>query len=206
VKFKKNGVYWLTPSGISDTRKLVSLAGEVLNGGVCMVQYREKSLTNKKRYDQALQLKKICAAYNVPFIVNDCLELAQSINADGVHIGKEDSSLELARSALGEKKIIGVSCYNDLDKAKKIVRNGADYIALGRFHPSKTKPNAPTCSLEILKNAANKISIPIIAIGGINLDNAPNLIRHGATHIAIIDAISKAKCSYLATKRLSKLF
>ncbi len=191
---------------MKNTKKLTALTREILNGGACMVQYREKDLNTEEKYHQALQLKKLCAAYKVPFIINDCIKLTQVANADGIHIGKSDSSLKLARKVLGPKKIIGVSCYNDLDEAEKMVRDGADYIAFGSFHVSATKPDAPICSTKTLKEAAKKFSIPIIAIGGINLGNANDLISHGATHVAIIDAISSAACPYLATKRLSRLF
>jgi thiamine-phosphate pyrophosphorylase len=206
VNFGKNGVYWLTPSGIEDTKKLILLTRQVLNGGASMVQYRQKSLNYPKKRHQALQLKKICAAYKVPFIINDSVDLALAVDADGVHIGKSDSSLKTARDNLGEHKIIGVSCYNDIDRAQHMLDNGANYIAFGRFYPSLTKPEAPMCSLEVLKVARKKFSSSIVAIGGINLDNASNLIINGATHIAVVDAISKAKCPYVATKRLSGLF
>lgn len=203
---EKNGVYWLTPSGMKNTKNLTSLTRDILNGGARMVQYREKVLNAEEKYHQALQLKKLCAAYRVPFIINDCIELTRAVDADGIHIGKSDSSLKLARKALGPKKIIGVSCYNNLDEAEKMVHAGADYIAFGSFHASITKPDAPICSTRTLKEAAKKFSIPIVAIGGINLGNASNLISHGATHVAIIDAISSAACPYIATKRLSGLF
>jgi thiamine-phosphate pyrophosphorylase len=206
VKFKKNGVYWLTPSGIEDTKKLISLTRQVLSGGACMVQYRQKNLNHLQRRNQALRLKEVCAAHKVPFIINDSIELALTVNADGVHIGKSDSTLKAARDKLGEHKIIGVSCYNDIDRASEMFDNGADYVAFGRFYPSLTKPEAPPCSSEILKVAQEKFSSAVVAIGGINLDNASKLINNGATHIAIIDAISKAKCPYVATKRLSGLF
>jgi thiamine-phosphate pyrophosphorylase len=206
VKFKKTGVYWLTPSGVEDTKALISLSRKVLSGGACMVQYRQKNLNLPQRRHQALQLKKVCAAHKVPLIINDSIELALSVDADGVHIGKSDSSLKTARDNLGEHKIIGVSCYNDIDRAKDMLDNGADYVAFGRFYASITKPKAAMCSPDVLKAAREIFSTAIVAIGGINLDNASTLIRNGATHIAIVDTISKAECPYIATKRLSGLF
>lgn len=206
MKFRKNGVYWLTPSNIRDTKKLVSLARQVMSGGASIVQYRQKNLNTSEKHHQALQLKKVCAAYRVPFIINDSVDLALAVDADGVHIGKSDSSLKTARDNLGDHKIIGVSCYNDIDRAQDMLDNGADYVAFGRFYPSLTKPEAPMCSPEVLKVAGEQFSSSIVAIGGINLDNASYLINNGATHIAIVDTISQAKCPYVATKRLSGLF
>ena len=206
MKFRKNGVYWLTPSDIEDTKKLVSLARQVVSGGASMVQYRQKNLNSSQKNHQALQLKKVCTAYKVPFIINDSIDIALAVDADGVHIGKSDSSLKIARDNLGDQKIIGVSCYNDINRAQDMLDNGADYVAFGRFYPSQTKPEAPMCSPEVLKVAGKQFSSSIVAIGGINLDNASKLINNGATHIAIVDAISKAKCPYVATKRLSGLF
>lgn len=199
-----SGVYALTPE-CADTFKLLQMVEAALKGGVAAVQYREKSGDVALRHEQASELLSLCHRYHVPLIINDDLRLADLVEADGVHLGREDARLKEARIILGSEKIIGASCYQDVELAMQAVAEGADYVAFGSFYSSPTKPQAARAPLQLLHDA-NRLSVPVVAIGGITLENAPMLIEAGADAIAVITALFDAPDIEKAAQTLNQLF
>ena len=199
------GLYVITPD-VADTATLLAMTNEALDGGAEVVQYRNKAADTSLRIKQASLLADLCRQAAVPFIINDYPDLAVELDADGVHLGKEDVSIAEARRRLGHEKIIGVSCYNELEHALEAERQGADYIAFGAFFASATKPGAKAAGLDLLLQAKQTLHIPVVAIGGINLTNAAELIRHGADALAIIDAVFGARNVRYAAEKISRLF
>ncbi|HNC85697.1 MAG TPA: thiamine phosphate synthase [Agitococcus sp.] len=161
---------------------------QALIGGAKLIQYRDKSTNTAKRLHEAQQLKALCQRYNVPLIINDDLELAVQLGV-GVHLGQQDGSIALARQRLGQDAIIGATCHNSLEFAKQAATQGASYLAFGAFYPSSTKPLAQAAALQTLTQAKQLFSLPVVAIGGINLDNARPLIDAGADYLAVISDI-----------------
>lgn len=181
------GLYAVTPD-ILDTLCLSNMVKSAILGGANVVQYRNKLADNTLQLKQALALKKLCLAYAVPFIVNDHVALALEVNADGVHLGATDGEINQARKALGANKIIGASCYADLQLAEQAVQDGANYVAFGACFASSTKPNAPVANPIVFKNA-RYLNVPLVAIGGITLQNIATLKVAGADAFAVISAL-----------------
>jgi thiamine-phosphate pyrophosphorylase len=179
------GLYAITPSDHLLPR-LSALVGSALAGGVRFVQYRNKFAPQPLRRAQAAELLRICRAAEAKLIVNDDLWLAIEIGADGVHLGRDDGNIEMARQALGGRRILGVSCYDDLDRAEAAAAAGADYIAVGSVFASATKPEATRASLELVSEAKRKLDVPVAAIGGITLNNVRDVIDAGADMVAVI--------------------
>jgi thiamine-phosphate pyrophosphorylase len=175
------GLYAITPD-TADTEALARKVEQALKAGVVMLQYRNKMISKDKRLLQAKQLAPLARGYGVPFIVNDDVEIALVVGANGVHLGKDDGDLALARSKLAGK-ILGASCYDKLENARAAIQAGADYIAFGSMFPSPTKPEAVRAPLSLFKN---DLGVPLCAIGGITLDNAPALIAAGASLLAVL--------------------
>ena len=182
------GLYAVTPD-IADTADLVTKVEAALAGGACFLQYRNKAADATLRFAQAQSLLAVCRKYRVPLIINDDLALAIALDADGVHLGAEDGSLATARSQLGPDKLLGASSYNRLEIALAAVRDGANYVAFGSFFASGVKPGAVRAPLELLREAKRQLPVPVAAIGGITLDNAPQLVAAGADSVAVISAL-----------------
>jgi len=192
LKFSKSsskiqGLYAITDPELIPDNKLISSIEQAILGGARVIQYRNKTASKEIQQQQARQLSVLCKQHKVCFIINDDARLAHAVQADGVHVGKEDGKIADARQLLGNQAIIGVSCYNQLENAQRAITLGADYIAFGRFFPSKTKPQAIQADPTLLKQAAAQLHVPIVAIGGINRDNAQQLIQYGADSIAVIN-------------------
>ena len=183
------GLYLITPDEPDSTRLLARVAA-VLPFASCL-QYRNKRADSGQREEQALALRALCRGVGVPLIINDDAVLAAKINADGVHLGEHDGDIAAARALLGDDGIVGVSCYDELDRAEIAARAGADYIAFGAFFPSPTKPGARRASPDLLQSAA-RFSLPRVAIGGITPDNARPLIDAGADLLAVISGVFDA--------------
>jgi len=164
---KLTGLYAITDATQNDPQQLITDVEQALLGGARIIQYRDKTTQHDQRCDTARQLRKLTRQHDALFIINDDVNLASNSHADGVHLGCDDVPVSAARAQLGPDAIIGVSCYNDFSLAKKTARHGADYIAFGRFFPSRTKPDAIQASIETLKMAKHELDIPIVAIGGI---------------------------------------
>lgn len=200
-----SGLYAITPEQL-DTGLLLAQVSEVLAGGAGVVQYRSKSNDVALLHEQASELLALCRRFSVPLIVNDNLRLADLIGADGVHLGREDASLREARVVLGSNRIVGVSCYGDLELARQAERNGADYVAFGSCFPSGTKPDAPRVSLDVLHAASLALHIPIVAIGGITVDNVSSLRDVGVDAVAVISALFDVPDRALAASQFVQHF
>lgn len=199
------GVYAITPD-CANTTDLLHRVRLALTGKVRILQYRNKSANTAQRLEQAQALRKLTREFGTTFIVNDDIQLASHVDADGVHLGAADDSVDTARAALGIHKIIGVSCYNRLSLAHDAVHAGADYVAFGAFFPSTIKPNAEVADIELLQQARVELAVPLVAIGGITLHNAASLVQAGADALAVISALFDAEDIMTTAKKLSKLF
>lgn len=178
---------------------------EALDGGITLFQFREKgkgALTGEKRLTFAKKLQALCKEYDVPFIVNDDVELAIELGADGVHIGQDDEGIEMVRMKMGDK-IVGVSAHT-IEEACFAIEKGADYLGIGPIFQTSTKVDAKavqgTTGLHFFRE--NDIEIPIVGIGGITVENAASVVRAGADGVSVISAISLANSPYESTKRL----
>ena len=186
-----SGLYAVTPD-LDDTTELLRRVGQALQGGLRLLQYRNKPAAAALRREQAGALLALCRAQGVPFVINDDLQLALEIGADGAHLGREDGDLAAARAALGPGKLLGISCYDDIGRAREARRVGADYVAFGSFFASPTKPAAVRAPLTLLGAAKAGLGLPVCAIGGITLQNAPQLIAAGADLLAVITDLFEA--------------
>ncbi|MES2353758.1 MAG: thiamine phosphate synthase [Pseudomonadota bacterium] len=203
-KKKIKGLYAITPDGLS-TELLLEKVREVIAGGARIIQYRNKSDDIAHRLWQADALAALAKAQDAVFIINDSIDLAWSTNADGVHLGKDDSDVAAARRRL-PYKLIGVSCYGDLERAIEAEKLGADYVAFGSAFSSSTKPNASPVPLELYQEAVRRLSIPIVAIGGIKIDNAKQVIDTGVDAIAVISGLFEADNIRARAECFSQLF
>jgi thiamine-phosphate pyrophosphorylase len=185
--FPTQGLYAITSEGYPHLASLIDATLSVIRGGAQVIQYRRKSATDPLSEAQALLT--LCRAAAIPLIINDDVALAAVIGADGVHLGKDDVDLCQAREWLGPNAIIGLSCYNSVERALEAQVQGADYVAFGRFFPSATKPNAPCADVVTLVEAKNTLEIPIVAIGGITPANGAGLIAAGADVLAVVDGV-----------------
>lgn len=201
------GLYAITDARLTpyEGGKIFQMVERALKGGAKILQLRDKETPDEALLPIALELKRLCREYGALFIVNDRLELAKMAKADGLHIGKEDVALELAKKEFS-KGVIGVSCYGDISRAKKAEALGASYVAFGSFYPSPTKPSSPIIPKELLREAKRILQIPICAIGGITLERAKELIALGADMIAVISDLWKAQDIEAKARAYSKLF
>jgi thiamine-phosphate pyrophosphorylase len=203
-----HGLYAITP----DDRllpRLSALVEAALQGGARLVQYRNKQAPAPLRRAQAAEMVRICHAYGAKLIVNDDLWLAIEIGADGAHVGRDDlpgKDLATAREALGPKRILGVSCYNDLARVDVAAKAGANYIGVGSMFPSTTKPGATVASLELLAEAKRRFAGPVAAIGGITVKNAPQVIGAGADMLAVVSDLFDAMDIGRRAEDFQKLF
>jgi thiamine-phosphate pyrophosphorylase len=200
------GLYVITDTELIPPHRLLSDVVEVIAGGARIVQYRNKTDDYPTRLRQAREIRQICQDRNVTFIVNDDADLAVAADADGIHIGDQDLTLPDARREVGPTRLIGVSCYNDLNRARRSSEQGADYVAFGSFYSSATKPNARRAPLALLQRARQELPIPIVAIGGITLENGASLLKAGADALAVIRAVFGAADRRIAAEQLAKLF
>ena len=202
---KVRGLYAVTPDE-QDTSALVAYVASALEGGARLLQYRNKTASHALKLDQAGALRTLCSARGCALIVNDDVEVALAVQADGVHLGAEDVRIADARGRLGTETLIGVSCYNDLQRAVMAEAAGADYVAFGSFFSSSVKPGAVHAPLELLPLAKRTIGVPIVAIGGITLENASRLITAGADAVAVISAVFRAPDVQAASRAFGELF
>lgn len=207
MKYNLQGLYGITDSDLMpDTETMLRKVEQSIKGGAKIIQYRDKSSDLKKRVEQASVLNLICKKNNIPLIINDDAGLAAGIGAAGVHLGQSDGAIEEAREMLGEEAIIGVTCHDSLELALKAQQAGASYLAFGAFFPSKTKPNAKPAPLSLVKDVKDKVNLPIVAIGGISVDNADQIVTAGADMVAVIHALYANKKVTAAAKQFHQLF
>lgn len=203
---KLGGLYALT-SDLSDTAALSARTELALSGGASAIQYRNKTASAALRLKQAGTLRALCFARGAIFIVNDDIELAHAVAADGVHLGRDDATIAAARALLGPAAIVGVSCYDALESARAALAAGADYVAFGSFYPSLVKPDAVRAAPRLITEAkARWPEINVVAIGGITAGNAAPLIAAGADAIAVISALYDAPDIALAARELVACF
>lgn len=200
-----NGLYAITPDE-PDTATLLRKVRLALSGGARMLQYRNKLADAPLRLEQVTALRALTREFGAVFIVNDDAGLARQVDADGVHLGGEDGSVAEARALLGAAKVIGVSCYNCAPLAFEAARQGADYVAFGAFFPSGVKPQAVAATPELLREARRDLNVPIVAIGGIAVQNGAQLVEAGADALAVISALWSAPDIEQAAKDFSNLF
>lgn len=205
---KLKGLYVVTdrPLCLERSMSVDRIVAMAIAGGARIIQYRNKQSPSAVRLYEAELLAKLCKKLGAILLINDDIDIAIEVDADGVHLGQEDTSLAEARTRLGQDKIIGITCHNDMGLARQAERGGADYVAFGRFFPSSSKPSAPAASIETLRQARQELSIPICAIGGITLNNAPELIRNGADMVAVVNAVFGAWKITQAAKEITQLF
>jgi len=204
MKFPSQGLYAITYTDQQTDVTVINAVTAAIQGGAMAIQYRNKQ--NPNNIALATQLLTICQAAKIPLIINDNVNLAAQINADGVHLGQTDGNISAAREILGADKIIGVSCYNDVDYAQQASNASADYVAFGRFFSSKSKPLATAASLDSLTQARAKINLPIVAIGGILPENGKQLLQAGATVLAVIAGVFQKENIQTAANKYQKLF
>jgi len=178
------GLYAITPD-LEDIALLVAKVEAAIAGGAQVIQYRNKTASPWLRRKQAAMLSRVCDGGGALFIVNDDTTLARDVRAAGVHLGEDDGDVVRARAIGGDAMLIGVSCYNDLSRAKRLVAEGADYVAFGSFHLSPTKPGARRAEPALLRRA-RKLHVPVVAIGGITAANGRELVAAGADALAVI--------------------
>ena len=196
-------LYAITDRHWLNGRNLTNDVELALKGGATMIQIREKELDEKTFFEEAIELKALCKKYNVPFLVNDNVELAKKIDADGVHVGQSDMECKNVRSILGKDKIIGVSAQT-VEEALLAQKMGADYLGVGAVFPTGSKDDAWVLDTELIKNICSAVKIPVVAIGGITLQNICELKDLGFCGISVISAIFAQQNIENATKLLKE--
>lgn len=202
------GLYAVTPDE-QNTDVLLAKVEAALRGGINVLQYRNKLADHKLQTQQARAILPLCRQYQVPLIINDSVKLCLTLDAEGVHLGADDGNLSEARTRLGPGKILGASCYNQLELAQAAAQSGADYAAFGACFVSGTKPNAVTAPLDLFARARQSINIPLVAIGGINQDNAAQAVAAGADAVAVVGALfghEDTGAIEASARRFSKVF
>lgn len=199
------GLYLVTPNW-DDTVKLLSVTEKALSAGVGVLQYRHKDACVDLRIEQATALQELCRRHRVPFIINDHIDLALQLDADGVHVGGTDTKVAQVRALLGPDKIIGASCYGDLQLAVDAQAAGASYVAFGGFYPSLVKKYDVTTQPSIIDAALVRVSLPNCVIGGMTPDNAAPLVARGAHMVAAITSVYQADDPAAAVRAFNLLF
>ena len=196
---------YLVTDKSDDVEKFLKTIEDAIKGGVSVVQIREKTAETLDFYNLALKVKEITTKYNVPLIINDRVDIALAIDADGVHVGQSDMPCEVTRKLIGTDKILGVSAAT-ITEAKKAQKDGADYIGTGAVFPTTTKDDAPSVTKQELKEIVDSIDIPVVAIGGITIENASELIDTGISGLSVVSAIMSAKNPKKASQELLNIF
>lgn len=200
-----SGLYLVTPDW-DDTDQLVALSEIALQNGAAILQYRHKTAPPEQRLQQAWALADLCQRLGKLFIINDHLDLCKEVNADGLHVGGTDMSVAQARAELGPYKIIGASCYGDLQLARDAKQQGASYVAFGGFYPSRVKKYAVTTQADIVSQAKQELQMPVVVIGGMTALNSAPLVRQGSDMVAAISSVYMADNVADAAKEFVRLF
>lgn len=197
-------LYLVTDTNICPREKLVSVTESAIKGGVTLVQLREKDISTREFFAEASELKKLCKHHNVPLLINDRIDIALAVDADGIHIGQSDMPLKVSRKILGPNKIIGLSAGN-VNQAVEAVNDGADYLGVGAVFPTSTKRDASNVGIDMLKQVRKSVDIPIVGIGGINPNNISQLYGSGIEGVAVVSCIMGSDDPYAVSKQLSKM-
>ena len=198
-------VYLVTDHRNKTDEEFLNVIEEAIKGGTTIVQLREKTASTKDFYELALKVKEITSRYDVPLLINDRIDIALAIDSDGVHIGQDDMPADIARKIIGKDKILGVSA-STVAEAKKAEADGADYIGSGAVFPTSTKDDADSVSIEDLKEIVSSIDIPVVAIGGITLENASLLKDTGIAGFSVVSAIMSADNPKEASQKLKEIY
>jgi len=201
-----SGLYPISDASLMPYEELPFALELIFHHGVTLFQLRDKSADKSHIVQTCKQIRSLCDEYGALFIVDDDVEFALKVGADGVHLGKDDVPIDEARSVLGVDKIIGISCYGDINRAVEAQKHGADYVAFGAFYPSTTKPNAPVVNKNVLMSARELLDIPVCAIGGITDTNASQLIGAGADMVAVVSDIWSANDLRQKIENYRKIF
>ena len=201
VKSEDMTLYAVTDAAWTGEKTLIQQVKEALEAGITFLQLREKHLSEKEFLREAVEIKRLTDQYQIPFVINDNIEIAQKAGADGVHVGQDDMPVEEVRKILGEDKIIGVSAHN-VEEAVRAEQGGANYLGVGAVHTTATKENTSAVSMEEMKKICQTVSIPVVAIGGIKKNNMNVLSGTGVDGIAVVSAIFAAKNIKEETKEL----
>lgn len=201
-----SGVYAITDESLLQGDLLSERVSAALAGGITLLQYRNKSADKARQLAECRLLKHLCSQYDTPLLINDNVDLCIAAGADGVHLGQSDTGLQVARTRLGDRAIIGVTCHSDLALALKAEQRGASYVAFGRFFPSNTKPQATPASIDVLRQARQTLTLPIVAIGGINAENGAALLDAGADMLAVIHYLFAFPDVTARVRQLNTLF
>lgn len=202
-----HGVYAITdPVLMPDDELLLDAVEQTLLGGAALIQYRNKPAAPTVRKRQATALQSLCSSFDIPLLINDDVELCLQTGAAGVHLGQQDCSLPEARRALGPDAIIGISCHAREELALAAQREGASYVAMGRFFPSRTKPEAPASTLDDLRGIRRQLHVPLVAIGGVNAENGASLVSAGADMLAAIHYLFSTTGVQQRTREMNRLF
>ncbi len=199
------GLYLVTPDW-DDTDKMLAATEQAMAGGATLVQYRHKTASEALRHEQAAALLKLCRAHGKPLIINDHIDLCMDIDADGVHVGGTDASVAQVRARVGAHKIVGASCYGQLQLAKDAAAAGASYVAFGGFYPSRVKKYEVSTPASIVSDALQSVAVPLCVIGGMTVDHAKPLIDLGAHMVAAISSIYSTNDQRSAAAAFSALF
>ncbi len=197
-------VYAVTDRTWLNGNTLEQQVEQAIKGGATLIQLREKELSYTAFLEQAIQLKKVTDKYHIPLIINDNVDVAKVVNAEGVHVGQKDMEAGAVRQKLGENKIIGVSVQT-VEQALLAQKQGADYLGVGAVFSTSTKLDASEVSFETLQKICDAVSIPVVAIGGINAQNIMQLKNSGINGVAVVSAIFAQKDIIQATKELTNL-
>jgi len=199
------GLYAITPD-MADSNSILQKTQLAIEGGAFMVQYRSKIQNRDVKMQQCAAILRLCREYKIPCVVNDDVDMCRVLEADGVHLGENDDNIVEVRRILGEDAIIGSSCYDQLNRAKLAQKEGASYVAFGAMFETSTKPIAPRATLELLREAKSQIQIPIVAIGGITMNNAHDVIETGIDAIAVINSLYESNSIKETAETLSSMF
>ena len=198
-------VYLVTDRRDKTDDEFLNIIEEAIKGGTTIVQLREKTASTKEFYDLALKVKEITSRYGVPLLINDRIDIALAVGSEGVHIGQDDMPADIAREIIGEDKILGVSA-STVEEAKKAEIDSADYIGSGAVFPTSTKDDADSVSKEELKEIVDSIDIPVVAIGGITVENAHTLKGSGIAGVSVVSAIMSAEDPKEASEKLKEIY
>jgi thiamine-phosphate pyrophosphorylase len=199
------GLYLVTPDW-DDTDVLIKATETALSVGVGLLQYRHKTANGELRLEQASALLKLCRQHNVPFIINDYIDLCITLDADGIHVGGTDASVAVVRTLIGKDKILGASCYGDFALAEQAQIAGASYVAFGGFYPSRVKKYEVSTPASIVSKAKSQLTLPVCVIGGMTPENAKPLVKEGADMVAAISSVYSADDIAIAVKEFAALF
>ena len=205
-KLPPQGLYAITDCDNLSMKQLLEYTAVILANGAALLQYRNKTDLPADSHNKAEKIRDLCREFNIPFIINDDIDLAISVNADGVHLGKDDMDCRKARIILGPECIIGVSCYNELQRARTAAKNGASYVAFGAFFPTDSKQQTVPADVNLIRQARQALAVPLAAIGGITPQNGGQLVAAGANYLAVISGVYASRDPATVTRQYVNLF